>query len=161
METALAIGTAGFATYVLSAALVLRLMPGAAPSRAVVLLAIVVGVGTIGVAAAALPVVAVWPLVASYSFLSLVFLLAFGAIYKSISLRILGDLLQRPGRRDTYDAILVRYIEDESYRTRLTLLVSEGLARRVPAGFTLTARGERLARTVSTVQRLFHIGASG
>jgi hypothetical protein len=161
METALAIGAAGFVTCVASTAVVLRLAPGAAPSRAAVLLAVVVGGATLGVAAATRPVVAVWPLVASYSFLSLVFLLAFGAIYKSISLRILGDLLRRPGRRDSYDAILGRYIEEESYRTRLALLVSEGLARREAAGFTLTARGERLARAVSTVQRLSHIGASG
>ena len=161
MVTALAVGAAGFLAYVASTAVVLRVAPGAAPSRAAVLVAIVVGVATFVVAAAMLPVVAVWPLVACYSFLSLVFLLAFGAIYKSISLRILGDLLGRPGRRDRYEAILARYIEDESYRTRLALLVSEGLARREAAGFRLTARGERLGRAVSTVQRLFHIGASG
>jgi hypothetical protein len=161
MESALVAGTAGFIVYVLGTAVVLRLAPGAAPSRTVVTLAVTVGVATLVVAAATVPAVAVWPLVASYSFLSLVFLLAFGAVYKSISLRILGDLLGRPGRRDTYDAILSRYIENESYRTRLALLVTEGLARREPAGFTLTARGQRLARAASTVQRLFHIGASG
>jgi len=107
------------------------------------------------------PVILFWPLFASYSLLSLTFLLAFGAVYKSISLRILGDLLQRPGRSDDYQGILARYIEEESYRARLSLLLSEGLATREDARLRLTPRGWRLANAVSTLQRFFAIRSSG
>src|ERR1017187_6855850 len=47
---------------------------------------------------------------AIYWFLTALFLLAFGAVYKSISLRILLDLLERPDRSENYEAILARYI---------------------------------------------------
>jgi hypothetical protein len=123
--------------------------------------AVIVGIVTVVGAVVVRPVILFWPLFASYSLLSLTFLLAFGAVYKSISLRILSDLLQRPERSDDYQAILARFIEDESYGARLSLLVSEGLAEREDSRFRLTPKGWRLAKVVSSVQRFFAIRSSG
>ena len=39
-------------------------------------------------------------------FATLLFLMAFGALYKSVSLRILLDLLDRPGHAGLYSAVL-------------------------------------------------------
>ncbi len=91
----------------------------------------------------------------------LCFLMAFGGIYKSISLRILLDLLNRPNRCDRYETILNRYVERESYQGRLRILIGDGLATRVPAGFQLTRKGRRIAAAAHALQRLFKIGTSG
>ena len=102
-----------------------------------------------------------WPLSASYWFLAFCFLMAFGAIYKSISLRILLDLLDRPNRSESYEAILERYVQHESYQDRLGILVADGLATREHAAFQLTRKGRRIAATAHAVQRLFKIERSG
>jgi hypothetical protein len=115
----------------------------------------------VGVAAGLGQRVLFWPLSASYWFLTLCFLMAFGAIYKSISLRILLDLLDRPNRSESGEAILKRYVQHESYRDRLRILVTDGLATREHAGFQLTRKGRRIAATARAVQRLFRIERSG
>ena len=161
MWTALLFGGLGFLLYLACAVLTLRIACAVGPSRIVIGAAVVVGIVTVAGALVMRPVIFFWPLFASYSLLSLTFLLVFGAVYKSISLRILGDLLQRPERSDDYQGILARYIEEESYRARLSLLVSEGLAEREDAGFRLTPKGWHLAKAVSNLQRFFAIRSSG
>jgi hypothetical protein len=161
MWTALLFGGLGFLLYLACVVIMLRIACAAGPSRIVIGAAVIVGIATVVGALVVRPVILFWPLFASYSLLSLTFLLVFGAVYKSISLRILGDLLQRPERSDDYQGILARYIEEESYRARLSLLVSEGLADREGAGFRLTPKGGRVAKAVSNLQRFFAIRSSG
>ena len=161
MWTALLFGGLGFLLYLACVVIMLRIACAAGPSRIVIGAAVIVGIATVVGALVVRPVILFWPLFASYSLLSLTFLLVFGAVYKSISLRILGDLLQRPEWSDDYQGILARYIEEESYRARLSLLVSEGLAERVDARFRLTPKGWRLAKAVSNLQRFFAIRSSG
>jgi DNA-binding HxlR family transcriptional regulator len=161
MWTALLFGGLGFLLYLACVVIMLRIACAAGPSRIVIGAAVIVGIVTVVGALVVRPVILFWPLFASYSLLSLTFLLVFGAVYKSISLRILGDLLQRPERSDDYQRILARYIEEESYRARLSLLVSEGLAEREDARFRLTPKGGRLAKAVSNLQRFFVIRSSG
>lgn len=102
-----------------------------------------------------------WPVSATYWFLALCFLTAFGAIYKSISLRILLDLLNRPNRSERFEAILDRYVQRESYQARLSILVADGLATQETAGFQLTPKGRRIAALVRALQTLFRIERSG
>ncbi len=161
MWTALLFGGLGFLLYLACAVIMLRIACAVGPSRIVIGAAVIVGIVTVAGALVVRPVILFWPLFASYSLLSLTFLLAFGAVYKSISLRILGDLLQRPERYDDYQRIVARYIEEESYRARLSLLVSEGLAEREDSRFRLTTKGWRLAKAVSNLQRFFAIRSSG
>ena len=161
MWTALFLGGLGFLLYLVVAVIMLRRAHAVGPSRIVIGAAVIVGIVTVAGALVMRPVIFFWPLFASYSLLSLMFLLAFGAVYKSISLRILGDLLQRPERSDDYQRIVARYIEEESYRARLSLLVSEGLAEREDSRFRLTPKGWRLAKAIASVQRFFAIRSSG
>jgi hypothetical protein len=102
-----------------------------------------------------------WAVSATYAVTVLTFLMAFGAIYKSVSLRILADLSRRPGWRESRRDLLARYIERESYRSRLAVLTDEGLAVRDAAGFQLTGKGRRLARLARGLQKAWRIDRSG
>ncbi len=72
-----------------------------------------------------------------------------------------GVTLDRPGRSDAYEAILKRYVQQESYHDRLAILLAKGVATRERAGFQLTRKGCHLAATVHAVQRFFGIERSG
>ena len=93
--------------------------------------------------------------------LTICFLMVFGAVYKSISLRILAELCMRPGRRDDYQAILGRYVHSESFKGRVRILIADGLATDDGDGLMLTRKGRRIAGAVAALQRLFRIERSG
>jgi len=132
-----------------------------APALAVMTGSVVVYVTMLLDAAGLGRAVRFWPVSATYWFLALCFLTAFGAIYKSISLRILLDLLNRPDRSERLEAILDRYVRRESYQARLSILVADGLATQETAGFRLTPKGRRIAALVRALQRFFRIERSG
>ncbi len=161
MRQALGMGAVGFMAYVATVLVLLRAFRRTAPP--LVVTGSSVGVyGAMVVAAAGLSRgVMFWPASVTYWFLALCFLLAFGAIYKSISLRILRDLLDRPDRSESYEAIVKRYVQHESYQDRLRILVSDGLATREAAGFQLTHKGRRIAAAAHAIQRFFKIERSG
>ena len=69
-----------------------------------------------------------WIVSVAFWFPSLVFLMCFGAVYKSVSLRILLDLRARPGEMDRYSAVLARYVMTESFESRLHVMDENGLA---------------------------------
>ena len=162
MLEAFATGAVGFAAYLAAVLVLLRGAPRMAPSILVTATAPVVYVAILAASVAvASGRVLFWPLSASYWFLTVSFLMAFGAIHKSISLRILLDLLDCPGRCDRYDAILRRCVEYESYRARLEIIESDGLATREATGFRLTPKGRRIAAIAHGCQRLFKIEHSG
>ena len=161
MKQALGLGLAGFAAYVATALVLLRLSNRTSPARLVTAAGLAVYAAVVAVAAMSGRGVLFWPMSAAYWFFTLIFLMGFGAIYKSISLRILLDLLERPGHADRYDAILNRYVQHESYHHRLSLLTEGGLARRGPAGCEVTPRGRRLAAIVQVLQGFFKIEYSG
>ena len=83
--------------------------------------------------------------------------MGFGAVYKSISLRILLRLLERPGHAEDYAAVLARYVTDESFESRLKVMEAYGFAQFTPGGYALTEKGRRLAQTIDWLQRLFAI----
>jgi hypothetical protein len=98
---------------------------------------------------------------ATYWFLTALFLLAFGAIYKSISLRILLDLLEQPERSENYEAILGRYIFKESFENRLEVMRKAGLAMATDGNYELTEKGRAMAAFISLLQRIFAIKQTG
>ncbi len=158
---ALVAGALGFGAYVAAVVILLRALSRWTPVLIVTAASIGMYLAMLGAAAGLARRVLFWPLSASYWFLALCFLMAFGAIYKSISLRILLDLLDRPNRSDSYKAVLERYVEQESYHDRLAILLAHGLATREPGGFRLTRKGRRTAAAIHAVQRFFKIERSG
>ena len=161
MKQALSFGVAGFTAYVGTVLVMLRVSHRTTPALVVTASSLVVYVTMIAVAASLGRPVLFWPASATYWFLAACFLMGFGAIYKSISLRILLDLLNRPGRADRYEGILNRYVQEESYQRRLSVLQEAGLAIRGAAGYEVTPKGRRLAAVVDALQRLFRIESSG
>jgi hypothetical protein len=161
MRTAVATGLAGFAAYLLLVIVLLRTLRGMAPSLVVTIASIVAYVGTVATALASDSTVLFWPLSASYWFFALCFLMVFGAIYKSISLRILLDLSKRPHRTDRYESVLSRYVEGESYQDRLTVMLTAGLVVGGAQALRLTTKGRRLAGTVDRIQTMYKIERSG
>jgi len=102
-----------------------------------------------------------WAYSSSYWCLVSVFLMAFGAILKSISLRILLDLLERPDHSEDYKALLQRYLIEVSLQDRLVVMQELGLAYRNNATYELSEKGRTLARRVRFLQSLFAIEKSG
>ena len=161
MTDGLAMGAAGFFAYFAVVLILLRVLDQRASVAIVTLTSVVVFGATLAFGLLSRPVVLFWPTSAAYWLPTLTFLLAFGAIFKSISLRILFDLLEMPEQSDRKDAILARYVRQESYEARLRILEADGLAIRHPDGFRLTRKGRAMGRTVGAVQKVFKIERSG
>lgn len=151
----------GFAGYVVLVLFALRVLKATAPAVVVILSALVAYLGLIVIVSTVHPPFLFWPYSAVYWFLTLCFLMVFGAIYKSISLRILADLSSRPNRRDDYQDILNRYIHRDSFQDRVRILVADSLAIRSNSGLELTEKGRRIARMIIYLQCLFKIERSG
>jgi hypothetical protein len=128
---------------------------------------IVLATGAIVYVAAALvfvllgQIVGLWAYSTTYWFLVLCFLMAFGAIYKSLSLRMLLRLLDDPGRTASVRALAEDYVLGESFADRLRVATESGLVSATGVGYQLTSRGTSLARRVRTVQLWFGIEKSG
>jgi hypothetical protein len=153
-------GLAGFMTYLLCACWLLRIWPGK-PAQVVINLAVAAYPAVLLVAILLGGRISFWIYSAIYSSLTLIFLMAFGAIYKSISLRILLDLYNSPNRAERYDAILNRLVQEESFGARLDVMQSSGFVRRVGDRYVLQDKGDRLARRVRALQDVFGIERSG
>ena len=114
------------------------------------------------IALSAIPVpLAFWPFSAAYGFLTLSLLMVFGALYKSVSLRMLGDLSKVSGHALPERELLARYIEEDSFGRRVAILLAQGHAERAVDGLRLSVKGRRLAAAVHCLQRAFAIRASG
>lgn len=86
----------------------------------------------------------------------------FGAIYKSISLRMMLHLLNKLGKKDSYDTILENYIKNQSYSNRIDILFQKQLIKNSGANsFNLTEKGVKFAKKIALVQRIFSIKESG
>lgn len=97
-----------------------------------------------------------------YWFLTLTLLMIFGAVYKSISLRMMLHLLHKPDKTDFYATILQNYIKNQSYLNRIDILLEKKLIKQSGnASFNLTKRGNRFARQLWLMQKLFCIKESG
>lgn len=158
---AILVAVGGFAGYFVVALIALRILNAAPPAVVVILSAFVAYLGMVVAVAMTFPPFLFWPSSVAYWFLALCFLMVFGAIYKSISLRILADLSIRPDRQDDYQAILSRYVHRESFQGRVRILIADGMAYDGGSGLELTRKGRRIAGMVASLQRLFKIERSG
>jgi small-conductance mechanosensitive channel len=102
-----------------------------------------------------------WVFSTSYWFLVLSFLMVFGAIYKSLSLRMLQTLLEEHNHRYSVEGLRDEYIFGESFSNRLQLIVKQDLAERVDGKLALTKRGAKWANFAVKLQRSFGIMRSG
>jgi hypothetical protein len=155
-----AIGAFAFTAYVLTLALALRTSKHS-PAALSVGSAVAIYFATLAAGAFAAEHLLFWYFSAAYCFLTLSFLMVFGAVYKSISLRILLELLERAGGTDSYDSLLERYVAGSSFSDRLEIMISAQLATRSSTGYALTGRGRLIARAVAAMQRAFGIARSG
>jgi hypothetical protein len=161
MATGLVLGLSGFLLYFVAVAVLLRLARGVGPVLIVLGSVVPVGIVALALFLGLGQRVNFWMYVAGYCFFVLSFLMAFGAIYKSISLRILLDLARKPERTDTYENVLRRYIAEESFHDRLAVIERQQFATRLGDGFVLTQRGWRVAKSLQSIQKFYRIARSG
>lgn len=161
IENSILQGLLMFALYLAGVTLALRALSRSEPALVVVALGGAVFLVAVPALLLAGQSINLWAFAVSYWFFVISFLMIFGALYKSISLRILQDLLEKPGRTEGYDAILARYIVAESYQSRLHVAQEQRLVVRSGDRYALTERGHRIARLVRAVQTAFGIRRSG
>jgi hypothetical protein len=154
-------GLIGFVIYFGAISLALRIARRIEPALLVVAATFVIFFVALALLIAIGQRINFWVFGASYWFFALSFLVAFGSIYKSVSLRILSDLSREPGRSCLYDDVLARYIAQESYKNRLMVIEDKRLATRSGTLYTLTNRGRKVAATARAIQEVFGITHSG
>ncbi len=153
-------GVSGFALYLGLVLILLRACARAEPAKIVVNAAFGGWVLTLALSIAIGQSINFWAFSTAYWFLALNFLMAFGAIYKSISFRLVAHLNGKPHRDDTYEALRLHVLE-QSYRERLTLIAEKGYAHHTGERFRLTRKGQRLASWLRHAQRIYRIERSG
>jgi len=104
---------------------------------------------------------AFWAVSIAYWFVAVSFLMLFGAVYKSVSLRMVLDLYERPGRSAPEDAIKAGYVEADSFEHRLGVMLEAGMAEQVAGGYSLLPKGMRVALVAAALQKAFAIERSG
>ena len=161
MEASILHGLLAFMLFVVGVALALRALRRSEPALIVMSLGLGIFLLAIPSLLFAGRSINLWAFTVSYWFFTVSFLMIFGALYKSISLRILRDLLEKPDRFERYNTILARYVAEESYQSRLEVIRERRLAVQTGNRYALTARGQHIARWVRTMQNLFGIKRSG
>ena len=160
MSAGALIGTDGFALVLVAVVVLQRIVPGHAA---------LVATGTAVALYFAVPLAALrsgaafnfWEYTAVYSCLTLAFLMVFGALYKSVSLRMLEFLLAQPGRAAPAQTVARECVSAASFAHRLEVIERARLATPAPEGFALTQRGRALARVVRALHALFAIERIG
>ncbi|MCQ8782844.1 hypothetical protein [Mangrovibrevibacter kandeliae] len=153
-------GVAGFLVAFAAVPLVLRLRRAVAP------VLVHVGAALLGEAVALLLGLAFaerllfWPASAVVGLGAVLNLFVFSAVYKSVSLQMLGLLAAEPGHAVTLDR-LVEELGRPTVEGRMALLEEMGLVHRAPDGLRVTAAGLANVRRLTAVQRLFAIARSG
>ena len=160
MNTAFVLAGAGVLLWLVVVVILLRVTTRS-PALVVIASAAFVYVAVL-VAASAMPAgLAFWQFSSAYGFLTLSLLMVFGALYKSVSLRMLGDLSKVSGLALPERELLARYIEEDSFGRRVAILLDQGHAERTADGLRLSIKGRRIAAAIHRVQRAFAIRASG
>ena len=101
-----------------------------------------------------------WNAAAAFCFGVMSYVIVFGAVYKSISLRILMDLTRRPARTIEFSDISDRQIP-EIFGERSAILIEGGLVDADGDTFVPTPAGLRRAARIARARRLFAVGDSG
>jgi hypothetical protein len=158
---AIPFGLGGVAFCIAAVAIVLRTSWTISPARAAIGTAALAYVLVLAAATVLGRHVNFWTVSIVFWFPTLLFLMGFGAVYKSISLHLLLDLLARPKHTELYSIMLARLVTTESFENRLNVMQEGGYAILTSAGYALTDKGHRLVKLTSAMQRLFAIQTSG
>lgn len=154
-------GATAFAAYVIVVLLLLRAVRKNEPTFIVLFSALLVFPLSITVWFLLQMQINFWVFSTAYWFLVLCFLMGFGAVYKSLSLRMLLELLEKPDHTHSAEEFRQEYIFGDSFHHRLQLIVDQGLAERHDGSLSLTVRGKKWAEAIIGVQRAFGITRSG
>ncbi len=101
-----------------------------------------------------------WWLAASFGFGFMVYLFGFSALYKSLSLRILVDVLAHDPDWAQLEGVYQRVIE-RSFRERIEILERGGLVARQGALYAATARGLALAGRIGRLRTVLGVVGGG
>jgi hypothetical protein len=101
-----------------------------------------------------------WNAASVFGFGAMLYVFAFGAVYKSVSLEILLDLAHRPGGSAELADIVDRKVP-EIFRGRTEILVSGGQVERTGCAFAVTAAGLAIAGRIARIRQAFAIGNTG
>lgn len=152
---------AAFSCYIAAVLVLVRLLARHSPVAAVIVAAPIFYVLGLFITLASGYRVLFWAYTAAFWCPALTFLMIFGAVYKSVSLRMLAYLLDRPGYSERYDALMEKYVTEESFENRLGVIQESGFAVRLADGFVLTDKGRAIARAVRRLHMFFSIERSG
>lgn len=97
----------------------------------------------------------------TYLFLFLLFTQIFSIFYKSISLRIIQDLMLRKRGSANFQWIYEELIVKDSYRRRILELENMGIVNINGDNILLTSRGYRISQLLVAIQKKFNIIHSG
>ena len=98
----------------------------------------------------------------TYFFGAMCFLFFWGGLFKSISVRVLCDLLAEENKSLHLDHIYEEYLLTESFKGRLKILIeSQYLTLENNDTYKLTTNGRKFVRRVGFVQKVYKITASG
>lgn len=151
-----------FGIYVLSILLGLRLISKFSPTTIVCFNAILIYFIALACACLNKHTINFFALSSLYWFLVLSLLMYFGAIYKSISLRVMSNLLMQPEKKDLYESILRTYIKDQSYHNRVEILSTKEMIYELPnQTYALSDTGMAFVEKLIFIQRIFSIKESG
>ncbi|MBR0815533.1 MULTISPECIES: hypothetical protein [Bradyrhizobium] len=98
-----------------------------------------------------------WDAASIFGFLVMGYVFAFGAVYKSVSLDILLDVVDRPERRAPLTDIIERQVP-ALFQGRIRNLVDGGLVEPLDTHFAPTIAGRTMADRVGRLRRAFGIG---
>ena len=122
------VGLAVFAVMAPTMQLIARRAALSVPPVAILAIAAVVShLVSVLLGAATLKQFQYWDAASVFGFGVMIYVFAFGAVYKSVSLELLLDLAQRPGRGVSLSDIIDRQVPD-IFRRRTEILVAGGLA---------------------------------
>jgi len=103
----------------------------------------------------------IYPYSSFYWFLVMGFLFYYFSLNKSVSVRILTDLLDSDQKELEYNNLLNSYLTQDSFLNRLNVLLNRNLIVHENNEYTLTKKGRRVASLYIKFQKLFLIKNSG
>jgi hypothetical protein len=101
-----------------------------------------------------------WNAASIFGFAVMLYVFAFGAVYKSVSLEILLDIARRPGHTAPLAEIVDKKV-GEIFRGRTEILIDGGQVERAGACFVATDAGHAAANRIRQIRRIFTIGDTG
>lgn len=162
MQTSIGLGIGFFGIYLITILCALRIVKEKSPAVLVCGSAILIYIFGLMVIYCMGWAINFFSFSSTFWFLSISVLMIFGAVYKSISLRMMLHLLNQPAKTDTYDAILENYIKNQSYTNRVDILLEKNMIQKEDETlYCLTNKGKFFASLLGGIQQTFSIKESG